>query len=131
MARNNEIVLFSGRFNPPHPGHFASIIRLSKIFKTVKVVILDYPNRKWPIKYCLNVFQEIFAPMEKVNPRFIVNVVHFGVIKEGQLEQFKPFHVYAAGNLSVLRNFERLGVPVFYLERAFLYSASEIKLPKS
>ena len=88
--------------------------------------MLDYPERKFPVCYCVDIFEEIFedCPVE-----IIVNNVHFGEITKEQLKEFN-FDIYAAGNLKVLRHIEKLGYDVIYCERAYSYEASKIPLPE-
>jgi cytidyltransferase-like protein len=113
--------LFSGRFDPPHPGHIASILRLADKYDEVVVMMLDYPDRNFPIEYCGKVFSEC---IEREKVKISVNKTHFGKIS---LEEWELFQcdLYAGGNLSVLRHVEKLGIKVHYLERAFEYSASK------
>ena len=118
--------LTSGRFNPPHDGHMAMLKRLLKKYDSVKVVILDYQKRDFPICYCRKVFEEIFEDDNRIE--FLVNTTHFGEIT---LEEIKSFdcEIYVGGNLSVLRHIEILGFPCDYVERAFEYSARFYKRP--
>lgn len=122
-----QVALFSGKFDPPHPGHFASICELGKKFGAVRVVLLDYPNRRYPVEYCIRVFKETF---DCVNfpVYFHVNKTHFAEVTKEELDQFKPYHIYVAGNLKVLRHIESLGVPTYYQHRKFDYQASSIPM---
>jgi phosphopantetheine adenylyltransferase len=121
-----QTVLFSGRFDPPTPSHIVQILRLLKRYQKVLVVMLDYPKRRFPLRYCLDLFNETFEnrPVE-----IITNTKHFGKISAEEITKYS-FDVYAAGNLQVLRHIESLGFPVIYIERAFAYTASDIPLPK-
>ena len=115
-------ILFSGRFDPPHPGHIASILRLEKKGH-VTVVVLDYSDREYPIEYVKTVFNEIF---ERHGVEIITNSVHFGKVDVDELKNF-GCDVYAGGNLTVLRHIEQLGHPVMFCDRAFEYSSRNIK----
>jgi len=120
---NGIRVLFSGRFDPPHPGHIASVLRLlnKPEVRSVTLVILDYPERDYPIVYCEKVFSECL----KTHPVEIkVNKTHFGKLTHTEWKSF-DCDVYAGGNLKVLRHIEKLGISVTYTERAFDYSASK------
>ena len=88
--------------------------------------MLDYEERKYPVCYCVDIFEEIF---EDFPVEIIVNNIHFGEITKEQLEKFN-FDVYSAGNLLVLRHIEKLGFDVIYCDRAYLYEASKIPLPE-
>ena len=114
--------LFSGRFDPPHPGHIASILRLEKK-GPVTVVILDYPERSYPLEYVRTIFSEIF---EKHDIKVVTNKTHFAEIDKKEFLSFKC-DKYASGNLTVLKHIEELGVPVIYCDRAYEYSARNIK----
>lgn len=118
--------LTSGRFNPPHDGHMTMLKRLTKKFDMVRVVILDYPERDFPICYCKQVFEEIFEDNKKIE--FLVNNTHFGRITIKEIESY-GCDIYLGGNLKVLRHIEKLGFPCEYVERAFEYSASHYKRP--
>lgn len=122
----DTVALLSGRFDVVHPGHIVTILRLLKKFSRVLVVMLDYPERRYPVCYCVDILQEIFEgrPVE-----ILVNNVHFGEITEDQLKDFN-FDVYAAGNLKVLRHIEKLGFDVIYTERSYLYDAHLIPMPE-
>lgn len=130
ILTKNQIALFSGRFNVPHPGHFASIIRLADQFGRVKVVILDYPERTTTIDYALKVFKEIFDH-NKLNVSFHVSPIHFGFITRDEIEKFRPFDIYASGNMSVLVHVESIGIKTHYIERAYNYRASLMEIDDS
>jgi cytidyltransferase-like protein len=114
-------VIFSGRFDPPHPGHIAQIIRLCRKFEDVVVVTLDYEGRTFPINYVDRVFVEC---LEKYPVEFLYNTTHFGEITKEELDVYRG-DIYAGGNLKVLRHIESLGMKVTYIERAFDYEASK------
>lgn len=116
-----EKVVFSGRFDPPHPGHIATIKRLSKIFNYVEVVILDYPERRYPLTYCLNVLEECLVD-ENNSIGISSNKTHFAKLT---ITEWLPFNAayYAAGNLEVLKHIESLGIKTYYVDRAFDYSS--------
>lgn len=117
----NMIALFSGRFDPPHPGHIIQVLRLLKKYNKVILVILDSKERFFPISYCVPIFKEIF--LDK-NVEVESNLTHFGEITKEELGMFN-FDVYVSGNLKVLRHIETLGRDVEYIERAYDYAASK------
>ena len=94
------------------------------------MVILDYPDRKWPIAYTLQRFEEIFNNMSNLNVEFIVNQTHFGKITKEEIEQFRPFDYYSAGNIPVLRHVESLGIPCYYSDRAYWDQARNMVIPE-
>ena len=108
--------------DPPHPGHICTILRLLKQFDKCLVVVLDYPERRFPLSYTLPILKEI---VENKPVEVITNTKHFGKISAEELSKFS-FDVYAAGNLQVLRHIESLGFNTIYVERAYAYSASKI-----
>jgi len=126
MELSKKTVVFSGRFDPVHPGHIVQVKRLLQKFTQVKVVILDYEERRFPLNYVENIFNEIF---DDDFVQIISNKTHFGEIT---LEEFKMFNAnsYAGGNLKVLRHMEKLGVKVVYCERALEYSARDYPNPE-
>lgn len=118
-----SMVVFSGRFDPLHPGHIATMMRLSKKYDIVKMVILNHPERSYPASYIKQVCDEIF---EGTNVRICINKTHFA---ELTLEEWNYFggSVYAAGNLQVLKHIESLGIECIYVDRAYDFSASHYK----
>ena len=88
--------------------------------------MLDYPERTYPVCYCVDIFEEAF---EGLPVEIVVNNDHFGEITKEQLNKFN-FSVYAGGNLKVLRHIEKLGFDVLYCDRAYMYEASKIPLPE-
>ena len=115
-------VLFSGRFDPPHCGHFTTILQLSRLFEKVIVVVLDYPKRKTTSSYAKQVFDEIIYLTEK-NIKVVINKIHFAKITKKEFDSFNC-DVYASGNMEVLSHIDSLGIPTFYTHRAFEYEAS-------
>lgn len=116
-------VLFSGRFDPVHPGHIATIIRLCDEFGMVKVIILDDDSRAYPVEYIREILKEC---LQKYMAIILTNKTHFGEITKKELDSYGCTH-YAAGNLPVLRHVEKLGMEVIYVERAYDYSARDYK----
>jgi len=127
MGHKKEVVLFSGRFDPPHPGHIAQVMRLLEKYSRVQVVVLDHPDRRFPITYVKMVFNEVLGT--KKNPvEVLSHSTHFAQITLDELKAFKC-DVYASGNLQVLKHVEHLGFPCTYVERAFDYAASKYQSP--
>ena len=120
-------VLTSGRWDPPHPSHFCNLIKIAEKYGPLTVVLLDYPKRRFPICYCLNVFNKVLN-RTSLDIKFIVNKVHFGKVTIEELNSY-GCGIYVGGNLKVLRHIETLGFPVEYIERSFEYTASEIPFP--
>jgi cytidyltransferase-like protein len=121
---NEDAVIFSGRFDPPHLGHIATINKLAEEFSTVVVVVLDYGSRRFPISYCMEVLWETVREQNKILVK--ANKTHFGEVTEAELLSFGCSH-YASGNLSVLRHIELVTnkVKVTYTNRTFDYEASK------
>jgi len=126
---DRKTVLFSGKFSIIHPGHMATIMKLARNYGSVKVIILDYPERKTTIDYALRVFKSIFDNTV-LDISFFVSPIHFGSITRSEIDEFKPFDLYASGNMSVLKHIEEVGVPTIYEQRSFSYEASKIELPE-
>ena len=126
MSLSINTILFSGRMDPVHPGHIITIKRLLKKCQKVIVVMLDYPERRYPMAYCMDILKE---SLDGLPVEVISNTVHFGKITKKQLSEY-DFEVYATGNLIVLRHIEKLGVKVMYCDRAYLYEASKIPMPQ-
>ena len=121
--------LFSGRFEPPHPGHWVSVLRLlEKGANQVVIVVLDYPGRKHPASYAAQIFKEMID-LSNFNESVSVvcNKTHFGKIGLPELKTFNC-DVYVSGNMDVLKHVDDLGVSVKYIDRAYDYAASNYVL---
>ena len=100
-----------------------SVMRLLTDYKAVKVVVLDYKDRRFPLTYVKFVFNEILNTV-KCPVEVVSNKTHFAKITKKELESF-GCDLYAAGNMEVLKHIEQLGFPCIYVERAFDYAASK------
>ena len=114
-------VLFSGRFDPPHPGHVVTILRLHAKYGHVVVPILDYADRRWPASYCKQVLDECFDHL-KGDVEVRINATHFAEITCDELDAYEC-DLYAAGNVKVIKHVESLGMKCVYVDRAFDYEA--------
>lgn len=119
----SEIVLASGRCDPPHCGHIVSFLRLGQLYKKVLVVILDHDSQKYSPQYRAQIIKEILG-MSKGNYEVIVNKEHFGEITKKDAEKYGKF-VYASGNLKCVKHMDELGYEVIYIDRAYDYEASD------
>ena len=123
-------ILFSGRFDPVHPAHWVTILRLLKIASQVIVVVLDYPGRKYYAGYSAQLFEEsvqLSGLSDKIE--VWINEVHFAEITADALDRFDCDSYAAAANLEVLSHVWALGKPCVYMDRAYDYEASAI-IPK-
>lgn len=118
-----QSVAFSGRFDPPHPGHIASIIRLEKEYGRVDVIILDHAERRHPVQYTVQILTEL---LEKYNVKIHSNRIHFGELNDKEWLLYNCDY-YASGNMDVLLHMEKLGIKCVYVDRAYDYSASNYK----
>ena len=112
----NEVALFSGRFVPPHLGHFATILDLLKRYSKVIVPILDYKERNsvCPARVAKIIMDYFFdvtlSPIIRNRVNVIINRSHFGKITKAQIKREVPrFDVYIAGNMAVLKHMKKLG----------------------
>jgi hypothetical protein len=122
-TRKSLTVLFSGRFDRPHVGHIASILRLGTVYGMVKVVVLDYPERKYCASYAAQMLQEILE--QSVGTYEVsINKEHFAKIPKESLDAF-GFDVYASGNHECLNHISKMGYSVLYVERAYDYEATD------
>lgn len=121
----SKIVLFSGRFDPPHIGHIITISKLVREFKEIMVVVLDYSEAEYPLCYRKQALSGMMNCLPGLH--YVIDYpTHFAEITKEEISKFK-FDVYASGNLSVLKHIESLGIPTLYVERSFDYSATEIR----
>ncbi len=123
---DDRIALTSGRYDPASPGHIITLMRLSKRFTHLKVVILQQDTRRYPVCLSLQLLKEALERYENVT--FFVNHTNFKDITKEELRAFGDFNVYMAGNVDVAKNIERFGVPVEWHDRSYPYSASKISL---
>jgi cytidyltransferase-like protein len=120
-------VLFSGRFDPDHKGHWTTILKLLRVFDKVLVVILDYPERRFPALESKRSFETqaiLSGFFDRV--QVVINKTHFAKIT---IEEWESYHcqVYAGGNPEVNDHIGSLGIPVYEQERSGNISARNIK----
>lgn len=118
----SKTILFSGRFDKPHLSHFLTIQDLSRMYKFVHVVMLDYPESHYPACMREHMLLEMTAEIENVG--IIVNKTHFGKITKEEIKDF-TFDVYGSGNVDVLKHMESLGVECVYVPRTLDTAASD------
>lgn len=116
-------VLASGRFDPPHLGHLASMQRLGKQFKKVIVVVLDHEGQKYSPQYRAQILKEVLNNSEGTY-EVVINKDHFGQISKEAAAQYGKY-VYASGNLECVKHMDELGYECLYIDRAYNYEASE------
>lgn len=132
----DKVCLFSGRFDAPHCGHIKTVTDLGQRFKKVLVVVLDHPEQKYPVQYRAQIMRDILANC-KGEYEVIVNQYHFGKISIDSLLKY-DFHVYAAGNLEVLKHIEKIvsesmtaeerGITTLWVDRPYEIDASTERL---
>ena len=115
-----KFVLFSGRFDPPHLGHFRTIQLLARDYN-VKVVVLDYPEQRFPISYRLRVLRETVGEALG-NVSVVSNKTHFGKLTRPEWDAY-GCDLYAAGNFEVLSHIEFMGIECIYVDRPYQLSA--------
>ncbi|MCP4651202.1 MAG: hypothetical protein GY853_14135 [PVC group bacterium] len=123
-------ILFSGRFDRPHIGHMITIGRLGQQYDKVIIVVLDYPEQKYPIDERVNTLRNALYLMRmRGSYQIVVSKHHFGEIETKQLKEEIPwFDVYGSGNREVLENMKQNIYPtqrVEHIPRYPGYSASE------
>ena len=121
-------VLFSGRFDDAHLGHWATILKLSKLFDSVLVVVLDYPERQKTAKYVQRVFEtlRILSGIPEDSIQITTNKTHFAQLSKAEWLRFEC-DVYAGGNEQVNDHMTDLGIQVYNAERSFDYSARDYR----
>jgi len=127
MACDKRVVA-SGRYDPPHCGHIYTLQLLGQKYAEVIVVILDHEEQEYPVEYRCQILRKILA-CSKGRYTLRCNTTHFGQLRPDEWEQYKA-HIYASGNLEVLKHIESLGIPVEYTPRAFEYSATDARIAK-
>ena len=128
-------MLFSGRFDPPHWGHFRTIRKLGREYGKVVVMILDYNERRVPARIVEQMFKEDFHDLDDKNFTILVNDLHFGEICEADLKKYQDiwsFTHYGAGNMDVLRNMskytEELAYKIVWVDTSLFYEASKYEI---
>jgi nicotinamide mononucleotide adenylyltransferase len=123
------IVLFSGKFDPVHDGHFDTITDLGQRVKLVKVIVLKYEEQTWPLAERLHKLRKMLG---KAKGNYIVtwHPTHFGRIQARELTNFQPFDAWAGGNIDVMTHLEGLGVRCMYIQRSFDITAGDLRLLK-
>ncbi len=120
--------IFSGRFDPNHLGHWATILEIVKVFAQVNVVILDYPERRFPVSYIHHRFTKL-VELSNLERRVFVTTwgEHFAKISPDQAKVFGDIEL--TGNLEVMRHLDSVGFPVLYIPRSFEDAASLYAVP--
>jgi cytidyltransferase-like protein len=121
-----KVVCLSGRYDPPHPGHITTLQRLGRRFKRVLVIVLNYPERKYPVDYVIQILEEILGNSVGTYEVFS-NQDHFAKITKEQADLFK-FDVYAAGNLETLDHMQKLGYDILWTDRTWHYEATDSRM---
>lgn len=121
--------VFSGRFDPVHIGHLATVLRLCKRFAKVVIVVLDYHERQIvDAKEAKHIFDMmldlIFGEVARNKVDVVICPIHFGKITYEQYELFLlnigadyNSTVYLTGNPEVLANFDRQQIRCEYVDR--------------
>jgi hypothetical protein len=122
--------LFSGRFDPDHGGHWTTILKLLKVFDEVLVVVLDYPERRFPAIDSKIHFDSmaILSGITEYELKVVINHTHFAKLTWEEWESFEC-DVYAGGNQEVNKHMCNLGVRVYDQERSTKISARNILPP--
>lgn len=124
-------VLFSGRFDSGHLGHWTTILRLWHEFGSVLVVVLDFPGRDEPAEYICQIFNDLAKQTGlDLSIKATANSTHFGKITKKEWDEYEC-SVYASGNMEVLKHMDSLGVKIYYTDRAWDFSAHNYKRGKT
>jgi len=123
MSLKEKCILFSGRFDFVHRGHYETIMRLGQRYGKVLVVVLDYPEQTYSVQYRAQKLRETLD-MAKGNYEVVVNKEHFGKITFEQSMKYS-FDVYGSGNMDCLKHMESLGYAVEYVPRTDDISATD------
>ena len=126
MDKTKQVALISGRYDPLHVGHVATIHRLAREFEKVIIVILDYKEREYPAKYVKQILDEILS-YSVGNYEIYINTTHFGKITKEELDVWN-FDVYVAGNMQVLKHIESMEYRIKWMDRAYHYEATNDRL---
>ena len=125
-------VLFSGRFDPPHCGHVATIMKLSEMFEKVVVPVLDHEGQSMPVDDRVEILDACTAK----NVVVFSNNTHYARISRDEIEDEwygsfpdggddEEYDIYASGNEECIENMKKLGYAVLYIPRSFNYSGTE------
>lgn len=99
----DEVAMFSGRFDRVHVGHVITIQRIAQTCKKVIVVVLDYPEAKYPLAERMSVLTEILDN-SKGDYLVVSSPHHFGKITKEQVDDLPPAESYISGNEEVLEH---------------------------
>ena len=120
--KDKQTILFSGRFDKPHLSHFLTIRDLSKKYKKVIVVVLNYSEAHYPLSMRIQILKK--ALQDYGNVEIATNNTHFEEITLKKIGYF-GCDVYGSGNEDVLKHIESLGFPCVYVPRTLDTAASE------
>ena len=128
------IILFPGRFDRPHIGHFITIQRLTKKYDKVIVVILGFEGERYSLHYRYQVMKECIDACYG-NVEVVINDKDWRSVLTGvtiedcrKLISRYNFDVYGTGNHKFLKVMEEAGCKVHFVERAYDYNATDDRL---
>lgn len=107
----NKTILFPGKFQPPHTGHFLTIHGLLEKYQRVIIAVTE-SNLLLNQQQIKNIFEKIFT-----DDRISVIIVS-GSIEDGSAKIDIEFDVCASGNPKVLEIMATKGFEVEFLERS-------------
>jgi hypothetical protein len=123
----NKTILFSGRFDRPHPGHIITIARLGQKYDKVIVCMLNSLGSH----YCIEDRQKIMCDALQYlrgNYQLVVNRHNFEKITQEQIDEIGiKFDAYGSGNYQCNLNMKQLGYEIVDVPRYPGYAARDDK----
>lgn len=123
--QKGKVILFSGRFDPPHLGHFITIANLTERYQCVIVVVLDQPGADYSTAYRLRFLGDALSILG-ARVRLCAWPHHFARVSKKALRDFPyAWDVYGSGNDECLKHMAKLGYPTEYVPRSGEYAATQ------
>lgn len=124
----SQTILFSGRFDPPNPGHIVTIQRLGQQYSSVYVVVLDHPEQQDPVQLRIAILKEILGNSRGTYVILSNNINFEGITRDEVAGLNVDFDVYGSGNRQCLKNMEQHGYAIEFIPRAYHYKSTEYRL---
>jgi len=121
IIKNKKIGFFPGKFNPPHMGHFLTIMKLSKKYNIIVGLTEDTPKNSFPRKTILNTLNELKEYGIKTTE------IKGRLIDKKNTLDLPTFDVLLSGNKLVLQWAKKMKIKYEFVKRSSEISAKQLR----